>query len=416
MATVTPFIRTLTKGKDVNIRFRLRDGRTVSLFHASEIKINPTYWDKDKGELKAKLSEITIPKAEKERINKAIQVRKAMVLEAYLIIQKQPNLSSKLLDVTIDKLLNPSLYTPCNIANGLLFNAYKTYLNDVSLEPSSLKNHKSVNKMLVDFADERGLELTLENTSADTLKDFEQWLTNKGCAMNTIAAKLKRIRAFYNYANKVAKWTLKNPFIDYKAPTELYGTPLMLTIAERNYLRDAQIDNERLARVRDLFILQCLIGCRVGDFFTMRKENIINGTIEYIAEKTKKENAKTIKVPLSTTAKQIIERYNYPDGLLMPFISDVKYNLYLKELFAYVGLTRPTSWLNPKSRKQEIKPLNELVSSHMARRTFVGIAHKAGLKNEIIASMSGHVANSRAFERYYAIDEKQKQDAINLID
>ncbi len=248
-----------------------------------------------------------------------------------------------------------------------------------------------------------------------TIKEFEKWLIDGGCSLNGISPKLKKLKTFYRYVNQ-QKLISKNPFDEFKIKAEQYGTPIILTKEERDALRDAEIKVERLERVRDLFVLQCHIGCRVGDFFTLRKENIINGTIEYIAEKTKKDNTKTIRVPLNITAQKIIDKYNYPNNMLMPFLSDVKYNLYLKELFILVGLTRSVSWLNPKTRKQEIKPLNEFASSHLARRTFVGIAHKAGIKNEVIASMSGHVASSKAFERYYAIDEKQKMEAINLID
>lgn len=297
-----------------------------------------------------------------------------------------------------------------------IFDFYTQYLKEITLQPSTLKQHNSIKSMFEDFAIEKKLELTFDNTTGETLKGFENWLIERKCSINTISTKLNKIRAFFGYAYKVAKWTQNNPFNDYQKPNELYGTPIILTKAERDVLRDAEINNERLSRVRDLFILQCLIGCRVGDFFTLRKENIVNDTIEYIAEKTKKENARTIKIPLTATAKRIIEKYEYPDGKLMPFISDVKYNLYLKELFVLVELTRLVSWLNPKTRNLEFVPLNKLASSHLARRTFVGIAHKAGLKNEVIASMSGHVANSRAFERYYNIDEKQKRDAINLIE
>ena len=35
MATITAFIRTSKKSKEVNVRFRLRDGRNVDLYHAA---------------------------------------------------------------------------------------------------------------------------------------------------------------------------------------------------------------------------------------------------------------------------------------------------------------------------------------------------------------------------------------------
>ena len=39
-----------------------------------------------------------------------------------------------------------------------------------------------------------------------------------------------------------------------------------------------------------------------------------------------------------------------------------------------------------------------------------------GVKNEIIASMSGHVENSRAFSRYYNIDKEDQEQAIKMIE
>lgn len=56
MATVQAFIRTSTKKVDkVNVRFRLRDGRLVDLFHKSDIEVNPDVWDADKQVIKARV-------------------------------------------------------------------------------------------------------------------------------------------------------------------------------------------------------------------------------------------------------------------------------------------------------------------------------------------------------------------------
>jgi hypothetical protein len=52
----------------------------------------------------------------------------------------------------------------------------------------------------------------------------------------------------------------------------------------------------------------------------------------------------------------------------------------------------------------------------MARRVFIGGLYRAGVKNEIIASMSGHVENSKAFSRYYSIEKSDQQSAISLIE
>ena len=80
------------------------------------------------------------------------------------------------------------------------------------------------------------------------------------------------------------------------------------------------------------------------------------------------------------------------------------------------GITRNVTWLNPLTGKEEKKPINELASSHMARRTFVGNLYKQVLDPNIVASMSGHAEGSRAFSRYREIDREIKTNAVNLLD
>lgn len=47
-------------------------------------------------------------------------------------------------------------------------------------------------------------------------------------------------------------------------------------------------DNKDLETQRDIFVFQCLIGCRVSDLYKMTCRNMIDGAIEYIPRKTKR--------------------------------------------------------------------------------------------------------------------------------
>ena len=51
----------------------------------------------------------------------------------------------------------------------------------------------------------------------------------------------------------------------------------------------------------------------------------------------------------------------------------------------------------------------------MARRTFIGISYKMTKDPNIIASMSGHMDGSRAFDRYRDIDDEIRMEVIDLI-
>lgn len=70
---------------------------------------------------------------------------------------------------------------------------------------------------------------------------------------------------------------------------------------------------------------------------------------------------------------------------------------------------------NPVTRKEEQKPLCDVVSTHMARRTFIGLLYKQVKDPNLIASMSGHAQNSTAFARYRAIDDEIKNEIISLL-
>jgi integrase len=61
------------------------------------------------------------------------------------------------------------------------------------------------------------------------------------------------------------------------------------------------------------------------------------------------------------------------------------------------------------------KPLNEIASSHMARRTFIGNMYKKVKDPDLIGSMSGHVEGSKAFARYRTIDDDMKRELVDMI-
>ena len=68
------------------------------------------------------------------------------------------------------------------------------------------------------------------------------------------------------------------------------------------------------------------------------------------------------------------------------------------------------------TQKEEQKPIYEIASSHLARRTFIGNIYKKVKDPNIIGSMSGHVEGSKAFARYRDIDDEIKLDVLKEIE
>ena len=125
----------------------------------------------------------------------------------------------------------------------------------------------------------------------------------------------------------------------------------------------------------------------------------------------------TVRVPLNSIAKEILERYkDQPFDELFPLISQQKYNVAIKKMFLAAGLTRPVVVYNPTTSEQEIRPLNEVASSHLARRCFVGNLYKQVKDPNLVGALSDHKEGSRTFARYREIDEDMKRDLVSMLE
>ena len=215
-----------------------------------------------------------------------------------------------------------------------------------------------------------------------------------------------------------AGYTENRPFDRYSVRTERYGTPYYISLEERDRIADFPIESRSMATQRDIFIFQCLIGCRVSDLLVLKPENVVNGFLEYIPQKTNNESVRIVRVPLSQKAMELIERYNGVDkkGRLFPFITSQQYNRYIKKIFQVAGINRKVGVVNPLTGKEEFHPLYEVASSHIARRTFIGNLYKKVKDPNLIGSLSGHVEGSKAFARYRTIDDDIKKELIDLIE
>ena len=441
MATVTAFIRVSTKQKEkANVRFRLRDGRDIQLFHKSEIEVNPAVWDVEKQSIKAKVVYNAVDRA---TFNKSVNDRKDLIIQVYNSETEKKVLTSEFLEITIDKALHPGKYQPEEIAKQTFIEAFDEFLEKHKLSDVRRNNYRVIKRALQRFelyvskTKKAGFALNFENITSATLREFERFViqeheffkqypeiykavpesrTPQPRGQNTINDIFTKLRTFYLWSIEAGK-TTNNPFKGYTVEECVYGTPFYISIDERNALYNFDLSHRpQLAIQRDIFVFQCLIGCRVGDLYKMKANSIISGAIEYIPRKTKDGRPVTVRVPLNATAKEILNRYPANENeMMLPFISEQKYNDAIKEAFKLAGLTRVVTIINPTTREEEKRPINEIASSHLARRCFVGNLYKQVKDPNLVGVLSGHKEGSKAFARYREIDEQMKTDLVNLL-
>lgn len=296
------------------------------------------------------------------------------------------------------------------------YTMFERYQQDINLSATRRNSAGSILKHWKIFEAKNNLQLSFESVTSDLLSDFENHLKEQ-VSKNSIHTILNITRSAWNRAKKTLKQQgieIHYPFDSYQLPGEAYGKPIYLTSAERDQLFNAVLPSDRLRYARDIFVFQCLVGARVGDLSKLTKANIQNNILSYIPSKTAKKEPTPISVPLNQTALEILSRYDLPGGKLLPFGSLSPYNKLIKQVFEIVGLTRVVTRQNPNTGKSEQVRICDVCSSHMARRCFVGTLF-GRVDSAIIASMSGHTPNSKAFARYYKVDEELQKQAINLL-
>jgi len=234
---------------------------------------------------------------------------------------------------------------------------------------------------------------------------------------NTVNGLLTKLRTFIIWSVDNDK-TTNNPFRKYSIDECVYGTPYYITIEERNKLYHTDLSKQPfLETQRDIFVFQCLIGCRVSDLYDFTKQKVIDGAIEYIARKTKDGNPVTVCVPLNSIATEILAKYaSYEGSRLFPFTFKQDYNEAIKAVFSLAGLTRPVTILDPLTRESVIRPLNTIASSHLARKCFVGNLYKKVKDPNLVGALSGHKEGSRAFARYREIDKDMKNELVKMLE
>ena len=327
-----------------------------------------------------------------------------------------------------------------------LLELFAKFLVEHKLSAVRVKNFKVIQRSLSRYEmyvktvkrGHRDFILNVDEVTADTLRDMWDFFENEHIyyekypklyeafpekriplprGKNTLIDRFSRIRTFFIWCYD-KKITTNRPFDEFPLDECTYGTPYYITLDERDQIFDADLsEHPQLAIQRDIFIFQTLIGCRVSDLYRLTKRNIVNEAIEYIPKKTREGNPITVRVPLNSKAKTILARYeDYKGAKLFPFISEQKYNVAIKRIFQEAGVDRIVTILDPLTHEEVKRPIYEVASSHLARRTFIGNIYKKVKDPNLVSALSGHKEGSKAFRRYRDIDEEMKKDLVKLLD
>lgn len=442
---VSAFIRKSVAKNDTTtqatIYFRLRgDGKDIKA--ASELTINPNHWSPEKQGYKDRVA--LIADDEKIKLRNNIQNIIALITRNYT-----DEANAEWLQETIDRYHHPERYKTLEQIAAESQPGFHLLLDEFlqkhKVSEVRKKNFRVIRRAILRYElyvretrrGQKSFVLNIDEITPDTLRDMWDFFENehkyyelypfiyeqipekripKPRGKNTLIDCFKRIRTFINWCYDNQK-TKNRPFDNFKLEESTYGTPVYITLEERDRLYEKDLSAYPQVEIqRDIFIFQSLIGCRISDLYRMTKDNVIGGAVEYIARKTREDNPVTVRVPLNGKSKAILDKYrDYGGDKILPFISEQKYNDAIKRAFKLAGIDRIVTILDPQTGEEMKKPLHEVASSHMARRTFIGNIYKKVKDPNLVGALSGHKEGSKAFARYRAIDDEMKQELVDLI-
>lgn len=303
-----------------------------------------------------------------------------------------------------------------------LIAACESYIAAKRLSKNSITGYSSLINILKLYSSEGGC-VDLAHFTTTEIEKFAQFLrTHPRRSENSVVTILHRLRSVINKC--VDNGLIEvSPFAKFHMPAEVYGTPFYLTIEERDRLAAAEMPTPAIDRCRDVFIFQCHVGCRYSDIRSLTRANVANNVLMFMPVKTLHNTPQTVRVPLSNEAIRIIAKYRKtptlrsirtPDALL-PWVDNATYNRLIREAMRTAGLDRTIAVRDRRSGKQDIRKIWELGSSHLARRTFAANLYRIIRDTRMVASMTGHVPSSKAFDRYVFIDDEVKRDILDSV-
>ena len=276
---------------------------------------------------------------------------------------------------------------------------------DKANSTSTIKRYEYNKKLLQGFEESEGVKLNFNQIDKKFYNTFINYCTNtKNHSTNTLSRNIGLFKTFMNWA-VLNRYTYKLDFQEFKNIKKEITDEVALSKEQVVEIFNFDFsNNQRLERVRDLFVFGCFTGMRYSNYSKMKKNDIIDS---HIKVRDVKDNRKQLNIPLNDYSSYLLKKYDYR----LPEISNQKFNEYIKEVIKIVGYTeniKKTSKLGNEII-ETVTPFYERISSHTARRSFITIMKTEKVPDKIIMGFTGH-KSLEVFNQYYKPNDIEKVD------
>ena len=224
--------------------------------------------------------------------------------------------------------------------------------------------------------DEIKPEMLVAEIKNQHILGFKHKLMGDNYENATIAGFLQCVKSIFNYGlrNDLIK---NNPYLGFKIGRKT-KIVRFLTEEEVQRIKDKDMMNQRLERVKDLFLFQCYTALSYCDMALLEPKDFQSNEdgVLYLRKKRKKTGIEFFVV-LLPDALSIAKKYGYQ----LPIISNGRYNSYLKEIGSICKIEKP-------------------MHSHIGRHTAATYLLNHSIPMEMVAKVLGHSTTQQT--RHYA--------------
>ena len=232
-------------------------------------------------------------------------------------------------------------------------------------------------------------DATFDTITVSWLRNFERFC-RQTMSVNGMGILIRNIRTVFNQARK-DEITDKYPFLNYSIKKE-ETRKRNLTVEQIRQLRDIPCKTERFAEYRDMFMLMFyLIGINGKDLFTAKKDQIVNGRLEYRRAKT----GKLYSIKIEPEAMAIINKYKGKEYLLSILERYNTYQEYMRRMDRCL---------------KQIGVIDDL-STYYARHSWATIAADIDVSFETISAALGHSIANPTTAIYINFNQKKVDEA-----
>lgn len=293
------------------------------------------------------------------------------------------------------------------------------------------------------FLKGKGIPDTWANMNKETLEAYKTYMVDKEYIVTTINDRLRFIKGrllnayesgmykdFDFYLNKCAD---VKTVPDKRNKNERKSKQVALTQEQIVQICELPLKHKAHEAIRDLFVLQCLVGQRISDI-----PKLLMGNYEIISVKNRAgEPIDLIKIIAQKTntpallylfpqAKSILDKYSKEEIQFLlkkgkddnetEKLNGNRINERIKVICKKAGLTSTVSYTEQKGTEKRIvtKKLCELIHSHTARHTFITFMCHAGIPKETVIIATAHEDTDMINEVY--LHDSSEDKAKELLD